>query len=302
MRPLQAAIEFVTVCIQRVDKNGDGEGEAPGEPAEFVASDWFRVVFNKTRSWYVARYGTLIDTPSQRTLHGVICVYETPFLLRVPTTTTEPSEPGESFWLCFHDAVRPEEDVLTWLVNGPNFATAPRGDGMKVRRVGTDVANRLRFIYIALMGMKAEDARLLELRDEIVPHLERAAEQIAKGGFDDFKRAHWDMQMACEMPLKSLAQQRAGVFEEKHDLFHLYDRMPGGPPPFSRHFLSKVPNWERMAEWRYAGGGRVSLDATFRHYRATLQIVAETVAAFEKTYQLGRARFKLRRPPWLLDA
>lgn len=107
------------------------------------------------------------------------------------------------------------------------------------------------------------------------------------------------MQMACELALKCLAQQRSGTFKETHDLFHLYDQMPQSPPPFARTELSKLPNWEIMIELRYGGGPPIAIRQAFRSYRATMTIVAATTSAFEKRYQLGKAKFHLKRPPWI---
>ena len=106
--------------------------------------------------------------------------------------------------------------------------------------------------------------------------------------------------MACEHALKALSQQRFGAFKETHDLFHLYDIMTGGPPAFSRNQLSKLPNWERMAELRYGRGARVTVERTFRAYRAALKIVSGTVDGL-KGMKIGQARFEIQRPPWLTD-
>ena len=206
-------------------------------------------------------------------IYGVIPVFGTPFTLEIPIAVRTPGKPGKTMWLQFPDQILADEDSLSWLQNGPMLATAPRSDALKARRLANEVAGALRFISANLMGAEATE-RLDELRTGILSHLERAGEQIVGAEVDALKRAHWDIQMACEHALKALSQQRSGAFKETHDLFHLYDIMPGDPPAFSRNHLSKLPNWERMAELRYGRGARVTVEQAFRAYRAALKIVS----------------------------
>ncbi|MGY0709590.1 hypothetical protein [Azospirillum argentinense] len=297
-RPLIASIEFVSLCIEKVRYKDQDEFE-PGEFADYLDSDWFKAIFLKTQSWYSSRYGEAINTSRDSGIEGVTVIYNTPFLLKIPTTTVEAGTPGETVWICFHDALQPEEDVLGWIVNGPNLSAASKSDGIKLRRLSVEVANRLRSIKIHLMEITETDARVAEFRREIIPHLERAAQQIVRGKATDYKRAHWDIQMACEFAFKLLSQQRSGSFQQTHDLFFLYDHMPGDALPLKRTHLSKVPSWERMAEWRYGGGPIVSLDETFRCYRAALQIIDETLAAAKRRFRFGKAKFHTRKPPWM---
>ena len=228
-------------------------------------------------------------------------VRDTPYLLKVQVTTREPGTPGESFWLCFHDAVQPGEDVLSWLHHGPVFANLAPKDVNAARALAEEIATKLRAIHIAMLGMDGSDAKVAELRDGILPNLERAARHLVKAGAEDIRLAHWDMQMACELALKCLAQQRAGIFKQTHDLFRLYDHMPESLPPFARSELSKLPNWEKMIELRYGGGKRIAMRQAFRSYCATLTIVAATTSAFKIRYGFGKAKFHLKRPPWMED-
>lgn len=298
-RPTQAAIAFVRLCVIEVSTDGGKTSDPPGDLDNIMLADWFKPLLKDVTAWYRDRYGAQMDVRAKDSIDGVIPVFGTPFALRIPTVVRTPGKPGKTVWLQFPDQVLADEDSLSWLQNGPNLANAPRSDALKARRLANEVAGALRFIRASLMGVEAAE-RFDELRAGILPHLERAAEQIVGAKADALKRAHWDIQMACELALKALSQQRSGAFKETHDLFRLYDNMPGGPPAFSRNQLSKLPNWERMAELRYGRGARVTVEQAFRAYRAALKIVSGTMDGL-KGMKIGQARFEIGRPPWLTD-
>lgn len=299
VRPTKAAIEFVRLCVIEVSTDGGKTSDPPGDLANIMLADWFKPLLKDVTAWYRDRYGAQMDVRAKDSIDGVILIFGTPFTLKIPTAVRTPGKPGRTVWLQFPDQVLADEDSLSWLQNGPNLANAPRSDALKARRLANEVAGALRFIRASLTGAEATE-RFDELRPGILSHLERAAEQIVSAEADALKRAHWDIQMACEHALKALSQQRSGAFKETHDLFHLYDIMPGGPPAFSRNQLSKLPNWERMTELRYGSGGRVTVERAFRAYRAALKIVSGTVDGL-KGMKIGQARFEIARPPWLTD-
>jgi hypothetical protein len=301
LRTMHAAGEFVRLCVSRVSTDGSEEGQPPGSFADYATSRWFRVIYREVEAWYRDRYGSVLEDHEGLVLKAVVAIAGTPFLLRVPMTTTEPGEPGVSFWLCYHDAVRDYEDPLDWIERGPNLSALGAKDVAKARGEATQLASRLRAIHILMMGMKSKDPKVAEVRSGIMPCLERAAEALARGTPESIKAGHWDMQMACELALKCLAQDRAGAFAESHDLFVLYDRVASDAPPFPRSELKKMPNWRRMLDLRYGGGPPVLLRDALRTYGATLTIVEGALNGLEKAYRLGRAKFHLQRPPWIAD-
>lgn len=296
-RPTRAAVELVNCFIPEVSTDGGPEGKPPGEFMDYASEPWFRIVHRAVTDWYGRRFGQAIQ-PEERDVKAVVSILGTPFSMRVPMNTTEPGEPGESFWLCFHDEVRDHEDPLDWVIQGPNLAALSQKDVKKARDQAKEIASRLRSIHVLLMGMKADDPVVREMRDGIVPNLERAAESLTKGKPDTIKIAHWDLQLACEHALKCLMQERSGTFAQTHDLFVLYDRTPGNRPAFPRYVLSRLPNWELMAEMRYGRGPAVPFHDAMDRYRAALRVVEGALDSMQKAYRLGSAKFHLKRPPW----
>lgn len=297
-RPMHAAIEFVELCILEVKDGKDPESKPPGKFTDFATERWFRIIHKIAVDWYREHFGDAMDAGRLEGTSAVVLVRDTPYLVKVPMTTTEAGKPGKTFWLCYHNGVLADEDVLAWIQSGPNFANLDPKDTKAAHSVTKDVSSKLRSIYTALMGVSAADKAVSELREGILPNLERAAHHLAKGDDENRKIAYWDMQMACELSLKCLAQQRSGAFRETHDLFLLYDNMPDGIPLFARTELSKLPNWEKMVDIRYGGGPPISVRNAFRSYQATLEIVKATTNSM-KRMRLGKAKFELQKPPWM---
>ncbi len=296
-RPLRAAQDFVRFFILKVAV-GEEEFE-PGTFLDYAGSDWFKVIYARTRAWYTARYGDVVTANSDQTVTGCILVLDTPFAMRIPVVTKRPGKPGETIWICFPREVEEGEDALDWIVAGPNIHELPRSDGLKARRLAIEIAGAVRAIVTSIMVIELPTDRISGLRDAILPHLDRAAAMIARDRPEERKHAQWDLQMACELALKLLAEQRAGTFLETHDLYHLYDNLPPGPSPFKRASLHNIPNWEKMAEWRYGGGDPVTVTEAFSRYRTTLKIVQGVADAAHRKIRIGGGRLEIRRAPFL---
>jgi hypothetical protein len=296
-RPLRAARDFVTFCVIRVGIGG--EESEPGKFLDYMASDWFKAIYARTIGWYASRYGEAVGGDPDKIVNGCILVLGTPFVMRIPVVTRRPGTPGETIWVCYPKEVEDDEDPLDWVVSGPNLRELPRGDGLKARRLATEVANAVRSIATSIMPIEQPTPRVAGLRDAILPHLDRAATMIAHDRPEERKHAQWDLQMACELALKLLAEQRAGTFKETHDLYYLYDHLPEGPVPFERTLLKQIPSWERMVEWRYGGGLPITAIETFARYRATLKIVAGVANVTKRKIRIGGGRIEIRRAPFL---
>lgn len=299
-RPLTAARYFVRHWISEVKDNQSEDPHAPGEFADYFTSEWFKVIYARTVAWYRNRYGAAMDR-EVKSFTGCIPVLGTAFLLEVPTTTTRPGTPGETIWIGYPEKVEDDEDALQWLQDGPNIASLPRGDGLKARRLANEIGTLLRAIHVNLATVEITDMRVGQLRDQILNHLEGAAVKIVRAKPEDLKHAQWDLQMACELSLKMLAQQRNGEFAESHDLYHLFDQLPLGETPFDRQRLSQIPTWERMAEWRYGGGPFIVSATAFSRYKATLKIVLGVARVARRKIRIGGASIEIRRAPFLHD-
>lgn len=295
-RPLDAARRVVSLAIRKI-RIGGVESE-PGKFLDYFASEWFKVIFARTSAWYRGRYGDALDADEESTVAGCVMMLDTPFVIRIPIVTRKPGKPGETFWIHFPKEVEEDEDALGWVEKGPNVASMARSELLKARRLANEVAGAMRAINTSLATVAKTSKRVPEFGGAILPHLDRAATQIARARAENLKHAHWDMQMACELALKLLAEQRAGSFEATHDLHRLYDRLPG-VPPFKRALLSNLPNWQRMAQWRYGGGPPISISEAFSRYRSVLKVVSAAAEGAKRNLRIGGASIELRKPPFL---
>jgi len=296
-RPLYAAIQYVKLYVVKV-RLPDLKEISPNKIADHADSDWFRSIFKTTENWYRHRYGELSHSHNSNKMHAATLVRDTPYLLTIPMTTSEVEKPGESAWLCFPDTVQKSEDVLSWIQHGPNFDNLSPKDVIAARKLAEGISIKLRLTCNTLrLGLDPSETKLLEMSRHILPNLEEAASFFVKNG----QLAFWPMQMACELALKCLAQQRSKEFKETHDLYYLFDQMPDGVPPFPRKLLSRLPNWEEMVQLRYGGGKTFTIRQTFRAYQATIDIVQATTSALKKHLYMKNAKFLLKFPPYMKD-
>lgn len=295
-RPLRAARDFVKYFIIKV-RIGEEESE-PGDFMDYAGTEWFKMMHARTVAWYSGRYGKAMNRESGQIVNGCTMVLGTPFVLHVPVVTKRTGTPGETIWICFPKDVEEDEDSLAWIENRPNIASLPRGDGMKARRLANEVAGAIRSIQTALATVEDPSGGVAALRDAIVQHLDTAAVLIARARPEQLKHAQWDLQMACEKALKLLSEQRHATYPETHDLYYLFDELPGGKP-FKRSWLNNIPNWERMAQWRYGQGPAISLADAFSRYRSTLKIVRAIADAADHKLHIGGASIEVGRAPYL---
>lgn len=151
---------------------------------------------------------------------GFVLVRLSPFLIKVPTNRAEPNSEPDTAWLRFMDQVLPDEDVLAWVTRGPNLNGLP--DLASLRQDITEVANNLRFIYTATLGIVTENnEQLLAFVRGVRSHLNHAARRLADQRAQDVVESYWEMQMAAEVALKALLLQRTHAFSFTHSLTNL---------------------------------------------------------------------------------
>lgn len=88
-------------------------------PASHARADWFRVLFDAVRTWYVDRYGlAAMRGRGTAPLDGLVMIWGTPFPLAVPASRRQVEEEGKTAWFYF-EKVHPSENVTAWIEGGP---------------------------------------------------------------------------------------------------------------------------------------------------------------------------------------
>lgn len=293
-RPLQAAITFVLNFVKAVQDKGT-PSIRPGDPQEFIASDWFAQLYADVAAWYDTRYPGVTEHSRDDRIVGVVMIAGTPFPMRVPTVRTRPGS-SDTVWINFPDGVRDDEQALDWVETPPNFSTLSSKEHRDAGNAAHDIAHRLRTIRTGLMGTTGQDTKFSGLKAGVLPRLRRAAELLLERDAESVQHAYWELQLAIEGALKALSQQQTGTFIETHDLFRLYDALTPAPG-FSRDLLNHLPRWKEMMNLRYGQGTPQNRAECFQAYAYTLTIVAGAVSSMEKM-GVGQAEFEIGRPPW----
>ncbi len=169
-------------------------------------------------------------------------------------TRLEPDPVTETFLLHFLDSVEHAENVLDWAINPPNFQRFNQKEIEKAFKITTEIACNIRAIKNSINWLDSSDSKICGLSGSIVLNFERIARCIVENTPHGLKAAYWDMQMSCESALKCLSHQQSGDFKETHDLYCLYDNIPASHPIFERRLLSNLPDWQKIAKYRYGEG------------------------------------------------
>lgn len=290
-RPLAALIQLVH---WRMVAGRDGT-PITLDGSEIAKSEAFRPLGKMIGDWYQEQYGK--PTMSRRTskIVGFVLVRMSPFLIEVPTNLTEPGDEPDTAWLRFTDHVLPTEDVLEWVIDGPHPKGLP--DISALRQEITAVANDLRFIYTASLGVLTENnEQLSAFVRGIGSHLNQAARRVADQKAQDVAESYWEMQMAAEVALKALILQRTSAFSYTHSLATLVEEVQVIDSSFPANPLANFPDDRETIKRRY-GTGKVSWEGTFAHYRVVLGLVRNTVERMKRT-KFGGASICIRKAPW----
>lgn len=296
-RPLRAAWQLVTDFVPQVNV---GEGpRPPGRPAEFSQEPWFRPVYAHVEEWYRARYGDRIGGRGRQLMRGVTLVSATPFELHVPITASRVEVEGETAWLSFPSTVRPDDDVLSWVVSAPAWDTYSADVRQRTVELASRIATLLRRVSCRLTGALANDEATRNLLPGVRLHLHSAASLIAMEDEEgSFARAQWELQMAIESAYKALLQQRTGDFSETHDLFVLNDRAQVPEASVQRKWLRELPRWHDAANLRYGLGDHPTVVGIMAWYETALKIIAGVTESLDGV-DLTQASMLLRMAPWI---
>ena len=81
------------------------------------------MIYAHVEEWYRSRYGARVGGRGRQLMRGVTLVAATPFEFSVPVTASRVEVEGETAWLSFPSSVQPDDNVLSWVDNPPNWET-----------------------------------------------------------------------------------------------------------------------------------------------------------------------------------
>jgi hypothetical protein len=295
-RPLYAAMVLVKEFIPAV-MDGDIEEQIDPDSPEWLESTWFRHIYRAVERWYQDKYGDALRRPMADGATAVVLILQRPYLVTFPTSVVTP---GKVARVRFPDSVLEEEEPLQWIQNPPNLKRLSEDDLKGILETLKEVVSAIRRIDVALLGT-SDEGPLLHLRSGVLQHLYAAAQLAASNHVrGNVQRAYWELQMACELPMKALVQYRTGEVLATHSLFTMRERAVALGAAIEGRWINQLPGASEVLQLRYAQGSRDDVTQWFVSYQAALSVISAAIAPMV-TGRFEWAEIWLRQPPWTVD-
>lgn len=292
--PLHHRPFYATIQIGKLNKNTnmDSKDDLYCKSNDDIISQYYsHENYTKVKEWYCNLYGDIFYSKKINKIIASTLIRNTPYLFSIPVTHSKVIKPGEISRCSFPKVVHPDEKVLNWIQNGPKFNNFLREDIIKAKKLTENIATKMRYINISSLEIDSSQPQIRELASSILPYLENAANLL----IDASSNVYWELQMACELALKCLAQQELGKFEKKHDLSFLYDSLSNNDktPPFSQKLLAQLLPGKEVVESRY-NIVNISPKKLFCAYYAAINIIQSTMKSLNKKLCLENISFDIK--------
>jgi len=294
-RPLRASIEIVEFCIVEI-KNENKE--------DYTEKAWFKWLFQCVLDWYKNKYGEAMqgNTSSERFAKGIILIYGMPFELSFPLTLIQPKIPGETFWLHWPNEVLPEEDVLRYIVKGPNFTTMQPDTKCEVIKTVSDIITKTRTIVTNLITADFAKQNIKQMADSVVAHIGKAIDDILPDSQSSLGIAYWEMQMAIEKVLKVFICHNLDINPpHTHDLQRLVNAACTELGFIKEKLLTSFPPAKQVVGLRYGAPEDLTIENAISTYHALLEIAFDVSALLKRRIHMNNTRILIKKPSWLPD-
>lgn len=259
------------------------------KPANHVRAEWFHILYDAVRHWYVARFGAeAMRSKGNAPLEGVVMVRGVPFRLAVRAHRGKVEQEGKTAWMYFDDGVTPEEDPLAWIVGGPDLSKLDEASQEAVARDARNVADTLRFVeFRRVTANSIGDEEVPKLVVATSTYLQQAARRIVSGAERERGPAWFDLQMAVESALKSVVRHATGRQPITHRLLDLVRAARFHGVDLDDAVVAEWPEPKDIIEWRYGQGDPWSLRWLHEAYRSALAIARASMVQMPITIQPG---------------
>lgn len=289
-RPFHATMYFVKYCIVDI-KNESKE--------DILEKPWFKFFYRQVAEWYSRRYGDAMKGISDNHAVSAVLIYGTPFRVQIPLSVNGDWATPTSRWFCWPNEVLPEENVLDWVVNPPNFGQMSSEEVSRVRADLTTVANSIRAIRVNLGTATKETEELSKLADGITSHIYKSANDILKMSAASISSSVWELHLAMEKSFKLLMRQKGVNPGNTHDLTDLLRKANALKEIFlDEGLLRELPSHHDAIRHRYGEAQDLAVGRVLANYGITLAIVRDVTAALNRDFFMENAKFLLQLPPW----
>lgn len=291
-RKRRAAFVFVNHCLTI-------EG---GTKDKFWEKRWFAEIYCAIEDWYKGAYGgALADERDQ--LMGFVILNQTPIMLEIRQTLSQPSDTKNRSWLVFAVESLDSEALSDWLPSGVDCSRLLGGVYRQAEASVRSVVTRLRSINNNLMTASIEDSAVQRSRSSVRFHLEKAAEDCVSNKPERLSMAMWEIHLAVEKTIKLLLAANKIDFPPTHELKELrklsYQAFDSSG--LDQQF-TVCPKAKAAISYRYCESDPPSAADVEAYYRAALAIIDEFSYALPHEIRARNARFELKMPPWFGSA
>ncbi|KFI22269.1 HEPN domain-containing protein [Nitrosococcus oceani] len=291
-RKRRAAFVFVNHCLSI-------EGSTK---KDFWEKRWFAEIYCAIEDWYKEAYGAaLVDERDQ--IKGFVVLNQTPILLEIPQTLSQPSGTKSRSWLIFAVEALDSEALSDWLPAGVDYSRLLRGKDGEAEASARSVVTRLRSLNNNLMTASFEDPALQRFRSSVRSHLEKAAEDCISNKPERLSIAMWEIHLAVEKTIKLFLTANNIDFPRTHELKGLrkLSNQVFDSGSLDQEFKG-CPKAKDAINYRYCETDAPGVTDVDAYYRAALAIIDEYSYALPHEIRTRNARFELKMSPWLGNA
>lgn len=283
-RASNAAVVFVEDWI--LDIKGDTFDN-------YFVKPWFKRIWRTADEWYRKKYGPALSSPD-RNLTGIILIDRMPYLLKIPSTLTQPGADQGTAWLIFPVDLQDFENPLDWIIRPPVFSEIGKEKERAIRNAAALNGYRLRSITNNLRTAVSTDDVTKALIEHISHHLEIAAANLGDTVTGKKSIAIWDAHQSVEKILKFLIRQKGEKPKKIHDLQRLLSAAVAETNETMNELILKIPNHSKIIRYRSGELGEPSLEMAFVIYETALTLVYELAKSVKKRIIMDNARLLIR--------
>jgi len=290
-RPYHAACLFVEEYIVEIE--GD-------DKENYQQKSWFKKIYQMIREWYADRYGEALyaENRTSKVILSIVMIYDTPFELNIPKYIRGDSDENEKFWISTPYEVLPDEEVLNWVQEPPNFEQMDERLLGEVTESICHKSTHLRTIRMRCINATFVNDSMEDLLESVPIHIEYSAGNILSEDPIQLGQAYWDIQMATEKVLKSLIYQFDTEPPHTHNLKTLLDALINVHEiHIESSFVDNFPGHREIINLRYSRNN--DLIEVVSQFDEAIIFIYECVHLIDQRINLEKAKFHLQLPPWM---
>lgn len=259
----------------------------------------FGYVLRMLQEWYESNYGE--DYLKQRSRHvtGLAHLRNDLFLFELPVFVQLADDDQGNLRLKCANEVEPEEDISEYFDYSSGLRLLGQGDSPDFEAQIKNTAEKLRKIWIALIGLRGKNPAIESFSHSLLRELSSGVRHVAPFNKDGLPRFLESMRHCCEVSIK-IALSQEGLEISKT---HAFEKLVKG---LGKDLCSIVENnvpkalydYSKISGYRYGEEILISVKDTFLIYEETLSFLGACCTKLKRDFDVGGSILTLRKPVW----